>query len=111
MYCQAHCSDESVEQLLLRPFVRLQELEAVMARTDKNVVIYTALTWCRPCKAMAKPLSRMAQHYKDSYVFIKLFANSNEQTKRIFKDVLKVCLLRGCMCTWQFNRRLTSTGV
>ena len=39
---------------------------------------------------MHKPLQRMAKHYQDSFIFIKLFGNSNEQTKRLFKNVLKV---------------------
>jgi hypothetical protein len=68
-----------------------QELEEVMTRQDsKLIVICVALTWCRPCKGLQKPLQRMAKHYKDSFIFIKLFGNSNEQTTRLFKDVLKV---------------------
>lgn len=67
-----------------------KEMEEAMQQKDKLVLVYVALTWCRPCKGINVPLSRMAQHYKDSYVFIKLFGNSNVQTKRLFNDILKV---------------------
>ena len=34
----------------------------------------------------------MAAHYKDSYNFVKLYGNANEQTKALFKDELEVCV-------------------
>jgi hypothetical protein len=47
-------------------------------------------TPCRPCKAMARPVDKLALHYGKAMTFIKMFGNSNEQTKRMFKSRLKV---------------------
>ncbi|KAG2485016.1 hypothetical protein HYH03_016219 [Edaphochlamys debaryana] len=68
-----------------------QELDAIVAaHPDKLVCIFGALTWCRPCKAMQRPVQRLAEHYKDSIVFVKLFGNANKQTKQLFKNRFQV---------------------
>ncbi|EFJ46357.1 hypothetical protein VOLCADRAFT_105559 [Volvox carteri f. nagariensis] len=64
-----------------------QELdEIIAANPNKLVVVFAALTWCRPCKGMQRPVQRLAEHYKNHIVFVKLFGNANKQTKNIFKD-------------------------
>ncbi|KXZ48459.1 hypothetical protein GPECTOR_27g629 [Gonium pectorale] len=64
-----------------------QELdELIAAHPGKLVVLFCALTWCRPCKGMQRPVQKLAEHYKDHIVFVKLFGNANKQTKKIFKE-------------------------
>ncbi len=59
------------------------------AGSSKMVVLFCGLTWCRPCKGMQRAFQRLAQHYPD-LACIKLFGNANDQTKRLFKDRLRV---------------------
>lgn len=66
----------------------LDELLAA-AGSARLVVLFCGLTWCRPCKGMQRPFQRMAQHYPQ-LACIKLFGNANDQTKRLFKDRLRV---------------------
>ncbi|GFR52365.1 hypothetical protein Agub_g14924 [Astrephomene gubernaculifera] len=68
-----------------------QELdEIITANPNKLVVVFGALTWCRPCKAMQRPVQKLAEHYKDHIVFVKLFGNANKQTKKMFKERFQV---------------------
>lgn len=67
-----------------------QELDAVLSIKDKLTVVFAAMTWCRPCKAMQRPAQKLAQHYKETFNFVKLFGNSNQQTKQLFKETLKI---------------------
>jgi len=69
------------------------EMEEISAQADaegKMVLVFAALTWCRPCRSMQRSVIKMAQQYKQYFTVVKLFGNSNTQTKRLFKDVLKV---------------------
>ncbi len=59
------------------------------AGSSKMVVLFCGLTWCRPCKGMQRPFQKMAAHYP-ALACIKLFGNANVQTKRLFKDRLRV---------------------
>ncbi len=46
---------------------RTQELEEAFEEGRKSgrlVVVFGGLTWCRPCKAMQRPVQKMAEHYK-----------------------------------------------
>lgn len=36
------------------------------------------------------PTQRLAEHYKDQIVFVKLFGNANRQTKDLFKGRFQV---------------------
>ncbi|GLI63445.1 hypothetical protein VaNZ11_006417, partial [Volvox africanus] len=64
-----------------------QELDEILSTNlNKLVVIFAALTWCRPCKGMQRPVQKLAEHYRDHIVFVKLFGNANKQTKSIFKE-------------------------
>lgn len=66
------------------------ELDEILTKNkDKLTVLFCALTWCRPCKAMQKPILKMAEAYK-TVTFVKLFGNANVQTKTLFKDRLKI---------------------
>ncbi|KAG2444159.1 hypothetical protein HYH02_009098 [Chlamydomonas schloesseri] len=68
-----------------------EELDAIIAANpNKLVVVFGALTWCRPCKGMQRPVQKLAEHYKDHIVFVKLFGNANKQTKRIFKERFQI---------------------
>eukprot|EP00878_Enallax_costatus_P006243 GHUV01006546.1.p1 GENE.GHUV01006546.1~~GHUV01006546.1.p1 ORF type:complete len:282 (+),score=101.97 GHUV01006546.1:468-1313(+) len=58
--------------------------EALAAHTDKLVVLFCGLTWCRPCKAVARPYEKMASTYSSHAVFLKLFGNANMSCKRLF---------------------------
>lgn len=51
-----------------------QEMEEVLTKhKDKLVVLFCGLTWCRPCKGVAKPYERLAAAYSESCVFLKLY--------------------------------------
>lgn len=46
----------------------LQELDEVIAQSKaqgKVLVLFCALTWCRPCKAVQRPSQKLAAAYKD----------------------------------------------
>ncbi len=46
-----------------------QELDELLARSqasNKVVVLFCALTWCRPCKGMQRPAQKLAAAYRDS---------------------------------------------
>lgn len=61
------------------------ELDEVLKKhADRLVVMFAGVTWCRPCKGVAKPYERMADHY-GSAIFLKLYGNANVQTKRLFQ--------------------------
>ncbi|GAX81051.1 hypothetical protein CEUSTIGMA_g8486.t1 [Chlamydomonas eustigma] len=77
-----------------------EELSELLSQKDKLTMLMCATTWCRPCKAMQRPVERMAQHYKNSFNFVKLFGNSNEKTKELFKHKLQV---RSTPCFMIFN--------
>lgn len=64
--------------------------EVVAAAKDKLVVVFSALTWCRPCKGMQRPMQKLAEHYKDSVVVVKLFGNANSKTKALFKERFQI---------------------
>eukprot|EP00199_Chlamydomonas_sp_CCMP681_P001993 CAMPEP_0119107476 /NCGR_PEP_ID=MMETSP1180-20130426/10405_1 /TAXON_ID=3052 ORGANISM="Chlamydomonas cf sp, Strain CCMP681" /NCGR_SAMPLE_ID=MMETSP1180 /ASSEMBLY_ACC=CAM_ASM_000741 /LENGTH=377 /DNA_ID=CAMNT_0007092971 /DNA_START=1 /DNA_END=1134 /DNA_ORIENTATION=+ len=68
----------------------LDECQQKCAATGKLMVLFLALTWCRPCKGMQRPAQRLAEAYKDSTLWVKCFGNANEQTKSLFKDRLKI---------------------
>lgn len=75
------------------PIFSEMELDEALEQTKgtgKIVLVFCALTWCRSCKGMQRPMQKLAAQYKDQAVFIKLFGNSNSQTKLLFKDRLKV---------------------
>jgi calmodulin len=67
------------------------ELDAALAARgpDGVTVLMASLTWCRPCRALARPLATLAAHYPDA-LFLKLYGNTDDETKRLFRDVLKV---------------------
>eukprot|EP00197_Chlamydomonas_leiostraca_P003884 CAMPEP_0202867274 /NCGR_PEP_ID=MMETSP1391-20130828/9073_1 /ASSEMBLY_ACC=CAM_ASM_000867 /TAXON_ID=1034604 /ORGANISM="Chlamydomonas leiostraca, Strain SAG 11-49" /LENGTH=362 /DNA_ID=CAMNT_0049547303 /DNA_START=21 /DNA_END=1109 /DNA_ORIENTATION=+ len=60
------------------------------AASGKLLVLFSALTWCRPCKGLQRPAQKMADAYKDTTVWIKLFGNANEQTKNMFKNRFQI---------------------
>ncbi len=41
---------------------------------------------------MQRPVEKLAEHYKASFNFVKLFGNVNDHTKALFKDKLQVRL-------------------
>jgi thioredoxin-like negative regulator of GroEL len=57
---------------------------------DKVVVLLSGLSWCRPCKSLTRPLEKLAAHYEDGAVFIKVMGDTNNSTKRLFKNRLQV---------------------
>lgn len=59
--------------------------EALEKNKDKLVVLFCGLTWCRPCKGVARAYERMAQTY-DKAVFLKLLGNANMGCKGLFKQ-------------------------
>lgn len=67
-----------------------EELNAAVASANgAPVILMASLTWCRPCRALARPLATLAAHYP-SATFLKLHGNTDDGTKRLFRDVLKV---------------------
>lgn len=81
---------EPVEGDLTLIFSEAELDEILKGAKDKLVVVFSALTWCRPCKAMQRPVQKIAEHYKDHVVVVKLFGNANSKTKELFKDRLQV---------------------
>lgn len=66
------------------------ELDEILQKNaEQLVVLFCGLTWCRPCKGMQRTYQRLADAYPN-VVFLKLFGNANDQTKRIFKERLKI---------------------
>eukprot|EP00892_Ulva_mutabilis_P002394 jgi/Ulvmu1/12155/UM085_0019.1 len=57
---------------------------------DKVVVLVAGLSWCRPCKSLGRPLQKFAEHYQDGAIFVKVLGDTNDNTKRFFKNKLKV---------------------
>lgn len=49
------------------------------ASAGKVVVLFNALTWCRPCKAMQRPALRIADAYRDSVGSIFHYHNQSQQ--------------------------------
>ncbi len=47
----------------------------------------------RDVRSRTDPLQRLAEHYKDQIVFVKLFGNANRQTKDLFKGRFQVGLV------------------
>jgi hypothetical protein len=45
--------------------------EVITKHRDRLVVLFGGVSWCRPCKGVAKPYERMADLY-DQAVFLKL---------------------------------------
>mmetsp|Transcript_32043 Transcript_32043/g.82062 ORF Transcript_32043/g.82062 Transcript_32043/m.82062 type:complete len:374 (-) Transcript_32043:164-1285(-) len=67
-----------------------EELDDVNEQNPgRLVVLMASLTWCRPCKAFQKKYLQLAEHYPEAR-FVKFYGNSNERTKTLFKDELKV---------------------
>ena len=66
-------------------FVNIME-----SNKDDLIVLLATLTWCRPCKRILVPYQKCAAAYKDSTIFVKFHGNENEDTKRFFKEKLKV---------------------
>jgi hypothetical protein len=67
-----------------------EELEAALKQAGpKLTVLFSGLTWCRPCKGMSKPFERMADVYgaKGGVSFLKLFGNANPRCKQMFKNL------------------------
>jgi hypothetical protein len=50
----------------LAPVQELDEALESAHKAGKALVVFNALTWCRPCKGMQRATQRMAAHYKDS---------------------------------------------
>jgi hypothetical protein len=47
----------------------LQELNEAIAQSrayGKLLVVFSALTWCRPCKGMQRPVAKLAEAYRDT---------------------------------------------
>ncbi|GMH34102.1 hypothetical protein BSKO_01936 [Bryopsis sp. KO-2023] len=64
------------------------ELDEVLAdASDKLVVLFVGLTWCRASKALSGVYKALAKGYP-SAVFLKLYGNSNANTKNLFKTRL-----------------------
>jgi thiol-disulfide isomerase/thioredoxin len=50
--------------MLLRAAQEFEELLASSKASGKVFVLFNALTWCRPCKGMERPVQRLAEQYK-----------------------------------------------
>uniref|UniRef100_A0A061SGG2 Ef-hand domain-containing thioredoxin n=1 Tax=Tetraselmis sp. GSL018 TaxID=582737 RepID=A0A061SGG2_9CHLO len=67
-----------------------EELDDIMeSNPGRVVVVMASLTWCRPCKGFQRTFQRFADVYKECR-FVKFYGNSNEKTKALFKDRLRV---------------------
>jgi len=67
-----------------------EELDDIQQSNPGAVVcLMASLTWCRPCKGFQKHFQKLAEHYTNAR-FAKFYGNSNENTKALFKDELKV---------------------
>ncbi|CAL5224412.1 g7094 [Coccomyxa viridis] len=66
-----------------------EELDNILQeRKDTLIVLLGSLTWCRPCKTLAKPLQNLAEYYKEAG-FLKTYGNVSEAAKYLFKERLK----------------------
>ena len=75
-----------------------EELDDLLAsRKGAPTVLMASVTWCRPCRALAKPYLRLAERYApsardagDGVLFAKLYGNASDEAKLLFRDKLKV---------------------
>lgn len=75
-----------------------EELDDLLAsRKGAPTVLMASVTWCRPCRALAKPLTNLAERYApsspssaDGVLFAKLYGNASDDAKLLFRDRLKV---------------------
>ncbi|BDA48418.1 probable calmodulin-like protein 5 at N-terminal half [Coccomyxa sp. Obi] len=66
-----------------------EELDKLLTEDSESLtVLLASLTWCRPCKTLAKPLQALAQAYRE-VGFVKMYGNASEAAKHLFKDRLK----------------------
>ncbi|KAK9917519.1 hypothetical protein WJX75_005258 [Coccomyxa subellipsoidea] len=66
-----------------------EELDTLLREDSESLtVLLASLTWCRPCKTLAKPLQNLAQAYRE-VGFVKMYGNASEAAKHLFKDRLK----------------------
>lgn len=62
---------------------------AAAAGPSAPTVLMASLTWCRPCKALGRPLRSLAAAYP-GVLFLKLYGDADAGTKALFRDTLKV---------------------
>ena len=62
----------------------------VKLHPDKVVVLVSGLSWCRPCKSLGRPLQKLAKHYEEGAIFVKVLGDTNDNTKRFFKNMYAV---------------------
>ena len=75
-----------------------EELDDLLAsRKGAPTVLLASVTWCRPCRALAKPYLSLAERYapsavdaSDGVLFAKLYGNASDEAKLLFRDKLKV---------------------
>ena len=75
-----------------------EELDDLLAsRGGAPTVLMASVTWCRPCRALAKPYLSLAERYapsardaSDGVLFAKLYGNASDEAKLLFRDKLKV---------------------
>ena len=75
-----------------------EELDDLLAsRKGAPTVLMASVTWCRPCRALAKPYLALAGRYApsspgagDGVLFAKLYGNASDEAKLLFRDRLKV---------------------
>jgi len=75
-----------------------EELDDLLAsRKGAPTVLMASVTWCRPCRALAKPYLSLAGRYApsspgagDGVLFAKLYGNASDEAKLLFRDRLKV---------------------
>lgn len=66
-----------------------QELDDIIKEEASSlVVLMSTVTWCRPCKGMQKAIQNLAEHYKNGVHMLRLYGNSNDECKHLFKDRL-----------------------
>ncbi|CAK0785550.1 hypothetical protein CVIRNUC_008760 [Coccomyxa viridis] len=66
-----------------------EELDKILQENkDSLTILLGSLTWCRPCKTLAKPLQSLAEYYSEAR-FLKTYGNVSEAAKYLFKERLK----------------------
>ena len=93
-----------------------EQFDALLTlNAEREVVLVAGLSWCRPCRSLTRPMEKLATHYHDGAVFAKVLGDVNDNTKRFFKDRLKV---RSCalfvqlqLASWQACSKCLVAGV
>ena len=67
----------------------LTQYQSIIAEQKGVVVLEVGFTFCKPCKKFEPKYRLFAEHYSDM-LFLVVYGNQNEGTKKLCKNILKI---------------------